>query len=42
MMKYDHVGGSIDDDEYDVYGDGDGGGEDDTGMITKIVMIHRL
>jgi hypothetical protein len=30
MMKYDHVGGSIDDDEYDVYGDG--GGEDDTGM----------
>ena len=39
-MQFDHVGGSIDDDEYDVYGDG--GGEDDTGMITKIVMIHRL
>lgn len=40
MMKYDHVGGSIDDDECDVYGDG--GGDDDAGMITKIVMIHRL
>jgi len=39
-MKYDHVGGSIDNDEYDVYGDG--GGDDDTGMITKTVMIHRL
>ncbi len=39
-MQFDHVGGSIDDDEYDVYGDG--GGEADTGMITKIVMIHRL
>ena len=31
-MKYDHAGCSIDDDEYDVYGD-NGGGEDDTGMI---------
>jgi len=41
MMQFDHVGGSIDDDEYDVYGDS-GGGEDDTCMITKIVMIHRL
>jgi hypothetical protein len=35
MLKFDHVGGCVDDDEYDVYGDGN----DDKGMITKIAIM---